>query len=73
MGQLIEVPRVNAYEDHLQVIDIRVVEGQQVEQGDILLVLETTKAAAFITRSSYGPMRRPFAPGTVSAMPPEAR
>ena len=57
MGQLIEVPRVNANEDHLQVIDIRVVEGQQVEQGDILLVLETTKAAVEVEAPQTGTIR----------------
>jgi sugar O-acyltransferase (sialic acid O-acetyltransferase NeuD family) len=57
MGQLIEVPRVNANEDHLQVIDIRVVEGQQVEQGEILLVLETTKAAVEVEAPKKGTIR----------------
>ena len=58
MNLSIEVPRVNANEDHLQVIDIRVAEGQQVEQGEILLVLETTKAAIEVEAPQAGTISR---------------
>lgn len=58
MNLSIETPRVNANEDHLQVIDIKVVEGQRVEQGDILLVLETTKAAIEVEAPQAGMIGR---------------
>lgn len=58
MNLSIETPRVNANEDHLQVIDIRVAVGQRVEQGDILLVLETTKAAIEVEAPQAGTIGR---------------
>lgn len=54
MGVLVEAPRVNANEDSLQLIEIRIVPGQRVEQGAILFVLETTKAAVEIQAPEAG-------------------
>ncbi|CAN7661270.1 NeuD/PglB/VioB family sugar acetyltransferase [Rhizobium sp. LjRoot98] len=58
MSVLVEAPRVNANEDHLQIIDIRAVQGQRVEQGIILFVLETTKAAVEIYAPEAGVIGR---------------
>ena len=57
MSLVIEAPRANANEDQLQVIDIRIVEGQQVKQGDTLLVLETTKSAVEVEAPQAGTIR----------------
>jgi sugar O-acyltransferase (sialic acid O-acetyltransferase NeuD family) len=54
MSVYIEAPRVNANEDQLQVIDIRVSQGQTVEQGDVAFVLETTKAAIEVAAPRTG-------------------
>ena len=54
MSVFVEAPRVNANEDQLQVIDIRVVEGQEVEEGFLLFVLETTKAAVEVHAPEAG-------------------
>ena len=54
MGVLIETPRVNANEDQLQIIEIRVSQGQSVDQGDVVFVLETTKAAVEVTAPQSG-------------------
>lgn len=58
MSVLVEAPRVNANEDHLQIIDIRAVQGQRVEQGTILFVLETTKAAVEVYAPETGVVSR---------------
>jgi sugar O-acyltransferase (sialic acid O-acetyltransferase NeuD family) len=54
MGMLIETPRINANEDQLQVIEIRVAQGQLVAEGDTLFVLETTKAAVEVNAPVAG-------------------
>lgn len=51
---LIEAPRANANEDQLQVIDVAVSDGSVVAAGDLLFVLETTKAAVEITAPGPG-------------------
>jgi len=58
MSVLVEAPRVNANEDHLQLIDIRVQQGQRMEHGDILFVLETTKAAVEVFAPEAGVVGR---------------
>lgn len=58
MSVLVEAPRVNANEDHLQLIDIRAVQGERVEQGVILFVLETTKAAVEVHAPEPGVVGR---------------
>ena len=58
MSVLVEAPRVNANEDHLQLIDIRAVQGERVEQGVILFVLETTKAAVEVFAPEAGVVGR---------------
>ncbi|HEU4685573.1 MAG TPA: NeuD/PglB/VioB family sugar acetyltransferase [Nitrospira sp.] len=54
MSVIVEAPRVNANEDQLQLIEIRAVQGQRVEQGTILFVLETTKAAVEVDAPRAG-------------------
>ncbi|MBZ9810354.1 MULTISPECIES: NeuD/PglB/VioB family sugar acetyltransferase [unclassified Mesorhizobium] len=54
MTVLVEAPRVNANEDNLQLIEIRVTQGERVEQGTILFVLETTKAAVEVDAPEAG-------------------
>lgn len=54
MSVFVEAPRANANEDHLQLIDIRAVEGQQVDEGALLFVLETTKAAVEVYAPGAG-------------------
>jgi sugar O-acyltransferase (sialic acid O-acetyltransferase NeuD family) len=54
MNVLIETPRINANEDELQIIEIRVSKGQRVGVGDTLFVLETTKAAVEINAPQAG-------------------
>ena len=54
MSVLVEAPRVNANEDNLQLIEIRVVQGERVEEGTILFVLETTKAAVEVYAPEAG-------------------
>jgi sugar O-acyltransferase (sialic acid O-acetyltransferase NeuD family) len=58
MSVLVEAPRVNANEDNLQLIEIRVVQGERVEQGAILFVLETTKAAVEVEAPEAGVIGR---------------
>jgi sugar O-acyltransferase (sialic acid O-acetyltransferase NeuD family) len=58
MGLLVEAPRVNANEDNLQLIEIRVAEGDWVEQETILFVLETTKAAVEVHAPQAGTIGR---------------
>jgi sugar O-acyltransferase (sialic acid O-acetyltransferase NeuD family) len=54
VGVLIETPRINANEDQLQVIEIRVAQGELVAEGDTLFVLETTKAAVEVNAPVAG-------------------
>lgn len=54
MGVLVETPRVNANEDQLQVIDIRVENNQRIETGDTILVVESTKAAIEVNAPQSG-------------------
>jgi len=45
MRQTIETPRVNPNEDDVIVIDLFVTPGQKLERGDLIAVVESTKAA----------------------------
>ena len=47
-------PRLSANEDSCVVADVRVEPGDRVEQGDLLFVLETTKAASEIVAAATG-------------------
>jgi pyruvate dehydrogenase E2 component (dihydrolipoamide acetyltransferase) len=63
----IKVPLLNANEPEAQVINIHVVDGQFVHQGNLLFSLETTKATAEIDAPVSGYARIHVAPGdTVS-------
>jgi sugar O-acyltransferase (sialic acid O-acetyltransferase NeuD family) len=57
MIAVVEVPRVNANDDQVQLIDIRVSDGQRVEAGDVLMVVETTKAAVDVMAPVAGLIR----------------
>lgn len=57
MNNSVEVPRLNANEDQLQIVDIRVANGDSVAVGDILFVAETTKAASEINAPTDGVVR----------------
>ncbi|MCA0049722.1 NeuD/PglB/VioB family sugar acetyltransferase [Mesorhizobium sp. B283B1A] len=58
MTVLVEAPRVNANEDNLQLIEIKVAQGESVEQGALLFVLETTKAAVEVNAPEAGVIGR---------------
>jgi sugar O-acyltransferase (sialic acid O-acetyltransferase NeuD family) len=57
MAVSVNVARVNANEDQVQVIEVHVVDGQAVADGDLLYVLETTKAAVEVLAPSAGTVR----------------
>ncbi|MDQ2103340.1 biotin/lipoyl-containing protein [Azospirillum isscasi] len=54
MSEVITVPLVNANEDQVQVVEIRVSEGQAVRDGDPLFALETTKSAVEVLAPADG-------------------
>lgn len=58
MSVFVDAPRANANEDQLQLIDIRAIQGQKVEEGFLLFVLETTKAAIEVYAPQAGIVSR---------------
>ena len=57
MATAVKVDRVNANEDQVQIIEIHVADGQAVTTGDLLFVLETTKAAIEVMAPCDGQIR----------------
>lgn len=51
---IVEAPRLNANEDQMQVIEVLVADGQRVQEGDLLFILETTKAANDVLAPATG-------------------
>jgi sugar O-acyltransferase (sialic acid O-acetyltransferase NeuD family) len=58
MAVSVDVARVNANEDQVQVIEVHVTDGQRVDDGDLLYVLETTKAAVEVLAPCAGTVRQ---------------
>ena len=54
MATRVEVIRANANEDQLQLIEVHVADGQKVAKGDLLFILETSKAAVEIEAPAAG-------------------
>jgi len=55
--QVLRVPLLNANEDEVAVVDVRVREGAEVRSGDVLLVVESTKAALDVEAPCSGYVR----------------
>jgi len=53
----VQIPMLNANEDEVEVIEVQVEEGQEVEAGDVLCTLESTKATADVEAPSAGFVR----------------
>jgi pyruvate/2-oxoglutarate dehydrogenase complex dihydrolipoamide acyltransferase (E2) component len=51
------VPRLNANDDELLVVEVRVCEGAAVAEGDVLFAVESMKAATEILAPSAGVVR----------------
>lgn len=58
MSRPVVVPLLNANEDELQVVRVLVAEGDQVKEGDLLAVLESTKASMELESPAAGFVRR---------------
>ena len=58
MSDTVRVPRVNANEDEVQVVGILVKEGDRVAEGDLLVVVESTKASTEVLAPFAGTVRR---------------
>jgi sugar O-acyltransferase (sialic acid O-acetyltransferase NeuD family) len=55
--QVLRVPLLNANEDEVTIVDVRVEEGAEVRSGDVLFVVESTKAALDIEAPCSGYIR----------------
>ena len=55
--QVLRVPLLNANEDEVAVVDVRVQEGSEVRSGDLLCILESTKATLDVEAPSSGYVR----------------
>src|ERR1700730_36653 len=55
--QVLRVPLLNANEDEVAIVDVRVQEGAQVRSGDVLFVVESTKAAVDVEAPISGYVR----------------
>jgi len=55
--QFVRVPLLNANEDEVVVVDVRVQEGSEVRSGDVLFVVESTKAALDVEAPGSGYVR----------------
>ena len=55
--QVLRVPLLNANEDEVTVVDVRVQEGAAVRSGDVLFVVESTKAAVDVEAPCPGYVR----------------
>src|SRR6478672_5649643 len=51
------VPRLNANDDELLVVEVRVSEGAAVAEGDVLFAVESMKASTEILAPSVGVVR----------------
>jgi len=55
--QVLRVPLLNANEDEVTVVDVRVHEGDEVRSGDVLFMIESTKATVDVEAPSSGYVR----------------
>lgn len=55
--QIVRVPLLNANEDEVTLVDVRVREGAEVRAGDVLFVVESTKAAVDVEAPCPGYVR----------------
>ncbi len=55
--QVLRVPLLNANEDEVAIVDVRVQEGAEVRSGDLLFVVESTKAALDVEAPCSGYVR----------------
>jgi sugar O-acyltransferase (sialic acid O-acetyltransferase NeuD family) len=55
--QVLRVPLLNANEDEVDVVDVRVQEGSNVRTGDVLFLVESTKATLDVEAPSSGYVR----------------
>jgi sugar O-acyltransferase (sialic acid O-acetyltransferase NeuD family) len=56
--QILRVPQINANEEEVEVVDVVAEEGQEIEEGAIICVLESTKATMEVEASQAGFVRR---------------
>ena len=56
--ELVRVPQINANEDEVEVIEVTVSEGDKVGRGDVVCILESTKATLELEAKSAGYVRR---------------
>lgn len=54
----VDVPRLNANEDQVLVVDVLALDGVQVKKGDLLFVVESTKASLEVEAPAAGVVRR---------------
>ncbi len=55
--QVLRVPLLNANEDEVAIVDVRAQEGAEVRSGDVLFVVESTKAALDVEAPCSGYVR----------------
>src|ERR1700681_4006637 len=55
--QVLRVPLLNANEDEVEVVDVCVRNGSEVRSGDLLFILESTKAALDVEAPCSGYVR----------------
>ena len=53
-----KIPQINANEDEVEVVEVRVEEGQEVRPGEVVVVLESTKATVEVEARQKGYIRR---------------
>ena len=53
-----KIPQINANEDEVEVVEVRVEEGQEVRRGEVVLVLESTKATVEVEARRAGFVRQ---------------
>lgn len=57
----VSIPRANTNEDQVLIADVAVSEGQHIEEGSLLCVVETTKAAVEVYAPAAGVVARLYA------------
>jgi sugar O-acyltransferase (sialic acid O-acetyltransferase NeuD family) len=55
--ELLRVPLLNANEDEVTVVDVRIQEGAEVQRGDVLFMVESTKATVDVEAPGSGYIR----------------
>lgn len=55
--EIVLVPLINANEDEVEVIEVRVADGEEIKSGDVIAVVESTKAAMEVEAPASGFVR----------------